>query len=55
MKKPIISSFIVAWALLDPPTLAGTLIFATGLATAAYIWGRWGASGNESCHANRNK
>ena len=50
MKKTIFSSFIVAWASLDLPTLAGTLIFTAGLVLAAYIWVRWGACGNNvSC------
>ena len=42
MNKKIFSSFIIAWASLDLPTLAGTLIFAAGLVLAAYIWQRWG-------------
>ena len=50
MKKTIFSSFIVVWASLDLPTLAGTLIFAAGLATAAYIWVKWGTdSNNKNC------
>ena len=54
MKKIIFSSFIVAWASLDLATLAGTLIFAAGLATAAFIWIRWGTdSNNKNCQEVR--
>ena len=54
MKKTIFSSFIVAWASLDLPTLAGMLILAAGLATAAYIWLRWGTdSNNKNCQEER--
>lgn len=49
-KKTIFSSFIVAWASLDLPTLAGALIFAAGLILAVYIWVKWGTDGNnEGC------
>lgn len=55
MKKTIFSSLIVAWAALDLPTLAGMLIFAAGLAMAAYIWVKWGMdSNNKNCRNNKN-
>jgi len=51
MKKTIFSGFIVLWAALDLPALAGTLIFSAGLVLAFYIWVRWGRDCNiESCH-----
>jgi len=50
MKKPIFKTFIIMWASLDLPTLAGAFIFLAGLVLAAYIWVRWGRHGNsESC------
>ena len=46
MNKPIFSTFIILWASLDLPTLAGMLVFSSGLALAAYIWVRWGSDVN---------
>jgi hypothetical protein len=34
----------VFWASLDLPSLAGTLIFSSGLILASYIWKQWGQS-----------
>ena len=47
MKHMIFIIFIILWASLDLPTLAGMLIFISGLVMAAYIWLRWGADGKK--------
>ncbi len=47
INKTIFGSFIVVWASLDLPTLAGMLIFSAGLVLAAFIWVRWGTDAND--------
>ena len=44
IKKKAFTTLIMFWASLDLPSLAGTLIFSSGLILAAYIWKRWGQS-----------
>lgn len=44
IKKKAFTTLIMFWASLDLPSLAGTLIFCSGLILAAYIWKRWGQS-----------
>lgn len=44
IKKKAFTTLIVFWASLDLPSLAGTLIFSSGLILASYIWKQWGQS-----------
>jgi hypothetical protein len=44
MNKTALTAIITLWATFDLPTLAGMLIFSTGLIMAAYILRRWGGN-----------